>query len=188
MNKHMMRLRRRAVHGLTAARMAEAIEEAVDSLRRLNRTTHADGPAIYARSVIFPRVLRDIWEAYGRYKPRPSIEPPTAAAIDRLDAVLACIAGALPQEERLLIWMRASNVRWKRIESQYGRSRHALWRTWVIALWKLTSYANARGFAKILVQQNFRAQLGGNGVSMMHTAKGAQPRAAAQPPSAHDTP
>src|SRR5882672_3087939 len=111
--------------GMTETRMAVLCAEAIDTLWRLQRTTPSDLPRGFSCSM--PQPVRDIRVAYGWNRARPSAAPPTAAAISRLDLVLRCVAGGLTPEDRLLVWMRAYGVHWKRIERQYGRSRSALW-------------------------------------------------------------
>jgi hypothetical protein len=137
--------------GLNEDRMSALVVEAIDTLWRLQRTQPGDYPRGLHCSM--PRPVRDIRVAYGWQRARPSVDPPTAAAIDRLDIVLRSIAGALGPEDRLLVWMRAYGVPWKRVERQYGRSRAALWRQWVIALWRVVSFAHAKGYARALSLQ-----------------------------------
>jgi hypothetical protein len=142
---------RRARFGLTEHRMAELLDEAVDTLWRIQRTQPGEGPRDFRSSMPIP--LRDVHMGYGWHRARPSVAPPSAAAIDRLDLVLRCVAAALEPDARLLVWMRAYGVRWKRIERQFGRGRNALWRQWLIALHRMCSYAQSKSYARALGRQ-----------------------------------
>jgi len=161
---------RRARFGLTEVRMAELLEEAVDTLWRIQCTQPEEGPSAFRSAMPIP--LRQVHEGYGWHRARPSVAPPSAAAIDRLDLVLRCVAAALDPDNRLLVWMRAYGVRWKRIEHQLGRGRHALWRQWIIALHRMCSYAQSKAYARVMAQQKTTQQIDGKRASSVTRSAG----------------
>ena len=70
---------------------------------------------------------------------RPS---PLPEAIDRLDEVLRWICWVEP-EERVLVWLRAEGLPWKRITHRLRIGRTTAWQRWTMALLKIATRLNA---------------------------------------------
>lgn len=128
----------------TAHSIAELLEEAGDTLRRLHFNTPKDGPGQYKSCM--PATVREYWAAYGAQQVSVKPGPPTAAAIDRLDMVLALVVETLDEDDRALIWARCiyPRVRWKKIAKRLCCSRMTAWRRWMDALMRLAEKANGK--------------------------------------------
>lgn len=128
-----------------ANEMADLLEAASDTLRRLEWNGGKDGPAGY-RSCM-PAAIREYWRDYGKERVTVRPAPPSKPAIDELDDVLALVAGAKIEDwQRHLLWARAKRypVPWKRICSKLGcKSRTTAWQEWVYALEALSVARNA---------------------------------------------
>ena len=121
--------------------VAELLEEAARTLRRL--------PPVTVQGFIStrPPVIRDFWEAYGWHDAEVRLGPPSAAAIDRMDATLRWLLCLEPDVVRL-VWLRAEGVRWKSIAHRFGIDRSTAWRHWTCALIKIAAQLNASGATK----------------------------------------
>ena len=119
----------------TAKAVAERLEEAAQTLRRL--------PAVNVRGYIsaWPPTIRDFWEAFGRNAVEVRLGPPAPDAIDRMDESLAWLHVLDPDEVRL-VWLRAEGVRWKSIAHRFGMDRSTAWRHWSCALIKIAAHLN----------------------------------------------
>ncbi len=63
-----------------------------------------------------PAYIHEYFEAYGLERAQVGTLPPSAQALDRLDAVCAAMAHrTLNDYERELLWLRAGKVHWKDI-------------------------------------------------------------------------
>lgn len=101
------------------------IREAVTTLHNLPAT--GTKPGGYGSTM--PDIVRDISEAYGYDAVTIGRVTPTASQIDRLDTVLAAMASPnMTPEERSVVWARAANVRWGKLERVHKKSRMSLWR------------------------------------------------------------
>jgi hypothetical protein len=90
-------------------------------------------PAGYGSTM--PDYVRDVAESYGYDAAMIGRVAPTAAAIDRLDMALAAMASpGLDPFDRRLLWARAADVAWKKIELRERRNRSSLWRVYDRAL------------------------------------------------------
>ena len=116
-------------HNWTPKLIAERLEEAVDVLARL--------PDEGARGLydLWPRMVGD---------PCPDSRPAAAepAAIDRMDEALQWLFWLEPRE-RVLVWLRAEGLPWKRITHRLGVSRTTAWQQWTIALLKIATRLDA---------------------------------------------
>jgi hypothetical protein len=117
-----------------APAVEERLEEAADTLRRL--------PEERVRGYFstWPPVIRDYWEAFGRGDVRLRLPPPSAAAIDRMDEVLAWLSW-LESDDARLVWTRAEGAPWKAICWRFGVSRATAHRRWQysisVIVWRL---------------------------------------------------
>lgn len=130
--------------------VAEQLEEAARTLRRL--------PSVTVRGFLssWPPVIRDFWEAFGWNAVEVRAGPPSAGAIDRMDAALRWLL-CLEADEVRLVWLRAEGVRWKSIAHRFGMDRSTCWRHWTCALVKIAAHLNGSRATKPL-QQNMARQ------------------------------
>jgi hypothetical protein len=109
--------------------VGERLEEAVDVLARL--------PEERARGFydLWPRLVGE---------PSRYAGPAAAApeAIDRMDEALGWLCW-LEREERVLAWLRAEGLPWKRITHRLGIGRTTAWQNWTTALLKISTRLNA---------------------------------------------
>ena len=122
--------------GWTPTVVAERLEEAADTLRRL--------PAVRVQGYFstWPAVVRDFWEAFGWHDAEVRLGPPTPRAIDRMDETLQWLRW-LEADETRLVWLRAEGVRWKLISARFGVGRTTAWYRWSGALAKIAAGLNA---------------------------------------------
>jgi hypothetical protein len=119
--------------------IADRMEEAVSTLRRLPPVT------VQGYFNLWPAIKyteREIWEME---KLPMRLGPPSAQAISRMEETLEWITWLDEVDERRLIWLRASKVRWKVICARIGTDRSTAWRYWVIALTKIATRLNGTG-------------------------------------------
>jgi Domain of unknown function (DUF6362) len=109
--------------------VARRLEEAADVLARLPEER-----------------VRGFYDLWPRILIEPSGWPRSAAAtpeaIDRMDEALGWLCWVEP-EERLLLWMRAEGLPWKRITHRLGMGRTTAWQRWTMALLKVATRLNA---------------------------------------------
>ena len=110
----------------TTKELAAMLEEASRTARKLPPA----GPRGYAS--IWPQIPRSASEKFAA-DDRPVFFQPSGAAIDRM---LACFewVSALEEEQRHLLWKRASHEPWKDICAWMGCDRTTAWRRWTGAL------------------------------------------------------
>ena len=120
----------------TPRMVEDRIEEAAFTLRRL------PDPRLQQARSSWPPIIHEFHDAYGAEPARLRLGPPSAAAIDRMDEVLAWLMWVEPDEARLL-WWRATRTPWKVIERRLGVCRTTAWRQWSFALIKIASRINA---------------------------------------------
>jgi hypothetical protein len=115
----------------TPKRVAERLVEAADVLARL--------PEERARGFydLWPRLVGEPCASARGAAPAPE-------AIDGMDQALGWLLWLEP-EERLLIWLRAEGLPWKRIVHRLGIGRTAAWQRWTTALLKISIRLNAVG-------------------------------------------
>lgn len=104
-----------------AQMVAERLEEAVDTLRRL--PVKDLKPMGFRAS--WPVMLQDLCEADGPADVRVKMGPPTSDAIDRMDEVMEWLRWLEPDDVQLL-WLRAELVPWKMIMRKLGKIRSTL--------------------------------------------------------------
>lgn len=120
----------------TVELVEQALAEAAETLRRLP----GHKPRGYFNTMPTPiRTLAELAEAEPAPRRPP---PPTAAAIDRLDAVLGWMRW-LSEEQVRVVWARASGVPWRPLCLRLGCGRTKAWRIWVTALVLLKARLNA---------------------------------------------
>lgn len=109
--------------------VARRLEEAADVLARL-----PEHP-VHGYYGLWPRIVG---------APCASARPAAAApaAIDRMDEALRWLCW-LDHEERLLVWLRAEGLPWKRITHRLGIGRTTAWQRWTSALLKIATRLNA---------------------------------------------
>lgn len=110
----------------TTKELAAMLEEASRTARKLPPA----GPRGYAS--IWPQIPRSASEKFAA-DDRPVFFQPSGAAIDRM---LACFewVSALEEDQRHLLWKRASHEPWKDICVWMGCDRTTAWRRWNGAL------------------------------------------------------
>jgi hypothetical protein len=113
----------------TPAVVADRLVEAADVLARLPEGRVREVYDLWPRIVMEPSGSRT----------RPAAAAP--AAIDRMDEALRWLCW-LDHEERLLVWLRAEGLPWKRITSRLGIGRTTAWQRWAMALLKIASRLN----------------------------------------------
>lgn len=135
----------------TPKTVAEAVEEAAHTLRRL--------PPVKVRGYVssWPPTIREFWEAYGWHDTKVRLGPPAPDAIDRMDEVLHWLLILEPDEVRL-VWLRAEGVRWKSIAYRFGIDRSTAWRHWTFALIKIAAHLNGTRATKTLQQKRVRRE------------------------------
>lgn len=106
----------------TPALVEGLLAEAVDTLRRL-----PDREARFRAGVgsAWPDVVRDAATAYGADGVRVRLGPPSPAAIDRLDRVIAWLAW-LNEPQRRIVWAVASGFTVARLARQIGCHRNTV--------------------------------------------------------------
>ena len=114
-----------------AARFAEAAETG----RRLPRVK------VQGYFNVWPAFAREVWESSPDddhvYRPLP----PTPQAIERMMETMRWVQW-LEEEQRHLIWMRATQREWKDICRRFGCDRTTAWRRWQKALETVTANLN----------------------------------------------
>ena len=122
----------------TPNRVEARLEEAATTLRRL--------PSVKMQGYFsaWPPIVHDFWEAFGRHGAQARPDPPSPAAIDRMDESMLWLRWLEPDETRL-VWLRAEGVRWKLICSQFGVGRTTAWHRWSVALAKIAGRLNGGG-------------------------------------------
>ena len=113
----------------TPAVVADRLVEAADVLARLPEGRVREFYDLWPRIVGAPCASA-----------RPAAAAP--AVIDRMDEALRWLCWLDP-EERLLVWLRAEGLPWKRIISRLGIGRTTAWQRWTVALLKITTRLNA---------------------------------------------
>ena len=118
--------------------VAERFEEAIATLRKL--------PAVRVRGYFnaWPEIVRSPREiATGDIKPMRL--RPLPDAIDRMEETLDWIFW-VNEQERKLIWSRASKKPWKVICQEIGYSRSIAWKKWQHALLRVAKRLNGKSF------------------------------------------
>lgn len=108
--------------------------EAAHTLYRLPQGTP------HIKLTIWPQIIRDFYERLMEDK-RVLKSPPTPQAIDRMDETLRWLA-YLDPDERKIVWLRASGVKWRLIAPRFKVTRQTAWRDWVYALEKIVYRLN----------------------------------------------
>ena len=82
--------------------------------------------------VTWPDVVVDFWGAFGWTSARAPRIIPTPAEVSRLDEVLSWLH-LLTRDQRLVLWARANNWTWRRIEAldEMVRSGHGRSERWL---------------------------------------------------------
>lgn len=106
------------------------LHEAAQTLKALPRGVAR------AKLSSWPDVVRSVYEAYGYDTVTLRASPPSAAAISRLDNILAALL-RLDAAERRLLWARACDIPWRRLEDMDGRSSVTLRKYYKNALVKM---------------------------------------------------
>jgi hypothetical protein len=116
--------------GWTPELVAGRLAEAADVLSRL------PGQRALGYYDLWPRLVGAPDRYAGPAAPAPE-------AIDRMDQVLGWLCWLDP-DERLLVWLRAEGVPWKRITRRLGIGRTTAWQRWTMALLKISVRLNAK--------------------------------------------
>lgn len=124
----------------TPSMVEDRMVEAADTLRRLPDTR------VRGYASTWPPVVHEFWEAFGWDEARVRRGPPSAAAIDRMDAALTWLRWLDPDDARI-VWLRASGERWKSICWKVGMARAAAHEHWLYALCVIAWRLNQRPIA-----------------------------------------
>ena len=119
----------------TPKMVAESLEEAADTLRRL--------PPVTVRGFVsaWPPVVHDFWDAFGWEEVSVRLGPPSARAIDEMDMALGWLRW-LKSDDARLVWQRATGRPWKYIARDFGMDRSTAWRHWTGALMTIQTRLN----------------------------------------------
>lgn len=114
------------VSNLTMTFVADRLEEAAYTLRRLPKVT------VQGFKSNWPPTVNEFHEAYGYNDAEVRLGPPSAKHITEMDEALRwmLLVKDDPEYTRKLVWLRANRVRWKRIEARFGHSRTKLHLDW----------------------------------------------------------
>lgn len=121
----------------TPKMVAERIEEAATTLRRLN--VSGLKPKVYGSS--WPDVIHEFSEAYGYNDLVVRLGPPSAEAITLMDQTMEWLHW-LEVEQVQVVWLYAEGVPRKVIAAKVGLSRAAIWRMWASALTVIATRLN----------------------------------------------
>jgi hypothetical protein len=119
----------------TKARMTEA----ADALRRLSM--HVLKPS--GLRAQWPDIVHRVEEAYGWSAERTRPARPTPAQITRMDEAIGWLLW-LKEDERKVVWARATGMSWRRIEDMDGRSTRTLQNLFASALRRILSRRRTR--------------------------------------------
>ncbi len=110
--------------------VADRLEQAAQTLRRL--------PPVRVRGFFgtWPPIMQEAIYAYGWEEARIKLGPPSARHISEMDETLRWLMW-LEREEVMLVWLRACDVKWKKIGRLLGWSVRKLQYDWRIALAKI---------------------------------------------------
>ena len=108
----------------TSEKVAEAIKCAVEVSKRLPRVA----PKGY--KVSWVDICYERYEIYFMDKKVYRKHPLTKFEIALLDNVLEWVQILPTEEEKKIIWLKASLIPWKIICKRIGKSRQTLWTTW----------------------------------------------------------
>lgn len=126
----------------TVIDVADRFEEAVNTLRRIE-VPHCK-PMQYFNT--WPPIVYTAWELMAQEKLPMRLGPPSASAISRMEKTFDWIFW-LEEDERKVVWLRASKVRWKQICYRMGWGKTKAREQWTMALIKITwrlNVGNAR--------------------------------------------
>ena len=131
--------RKNKVHGLTASEIADRMEDAARTLRRLPDPP-GSGPKGYGRS--WPEYVQEARHAYGYHQARMRVWP-SPRDIAQMEECFDWLRLVEPEDARI-IWMRAEGRRWREVCVTAGCVRQTAWRRWVAALATIAQRVNAR--------------------------------------------
>jgi hypothetical protein len=111
----------------TPLMVEERLAEAADVLKRL--------PPVKVQGYysLWPRYIYEFADLVGQEPPQLRLPPPSAASITRMDEAMEWLKW-LEADDARLAWARAANKPWKELCWEFGMSRAAAWRRWVMAL------------------------------------------------------
>ena len=119
---------------LTPEAIAERLEDAADTLRRL-----PEKKVQTVRST-WPTIIYDYREICAQEPTRRGLGPPLGTAIDQMDQALEWLRWLEPEDGKL-VWARAERQPWKAIGWRFGLSVSTAQRRWHYALnlvsWRL---------------------------------------------------
>ncbi len=119
------------------------LEEAAETLKAL-RLGARDWPSRLAAR--WPDVVRSTWDAYGYTAVRMRPPVPSPQRISRADAAVQWLLW-VSDEERRILWGRASRIPWRRLEDLDGRSHTTLRKIQAGGLARIARRLNAEGAA-----------------------------------------
>lgn len=123
-----------AEHVWTAEDVADHFEEAFRTLRKL--------PPVKVQGYFnaWPQIVRTDREILAM-EPEPMRVWPSTSAITRLEQTFDWVLW-IGEDERRLIWWRASRRPWKEISGELGVDRTTAWRRWQVSLTKIADRLN----------------------------------------------
>jgi len=133
----MSREAKRQQGGFTASEIAERMESAALTLRRLPNPP-GSGPKGYGRS--WPEYAQDPKDAYGYHEARMRVWP-SPGDISAMEECFDWLRLVSPESAKI-IWMRAERHPWREICIEAGCVRQTAWRRWVAALATITKKVN----------------------------------------------
>ncbi|MFC3118930.1 DUF6362 family protein [Jhaorihella thermophila] len=126
--------------GLSPSEIADRLEEAARTLRRLPDPP-GSGPRGYGRS--WPEYIHEAKDAYGWHEARLRVRP-SPADIQQMEECFDWLR-LVPVEEAQILWWRAEGLRWREVAIRAGCVRQTAWRRWVAALATIAKKLEARG-------------------------------------------
>jgi hypothetical protein len=122
-------------------RVEEALIEAAETLKRLPKVH------LKSRLTYWPEVVRSSAELFMGEQFARNRLPALPDAIDRMDEALVWLL-SLNMEQRRIVWARACNIPWRRLEDIDGRSHVTLRKIYTEALLTIAKQLNGIGVVK----------------------------------------
>ncbi len=127
----------------TAQDVANQFEEAIYTLKRMPKAVN-----LGCRSNWPPMVMTMLEQLQQDKKPM-RLGPPLPEAITRMEQTLTWVSWIENEDERKLIWLRATRTPWKMICARFGVSKTTAWNCWCDILEEIATHLNKNGGTKV---------------------------------------